>query len=308
MNTQNPPQQLHVPVMLDDVVRLLNPVKGETYLDLTAGYGGHTGPILQKTGAHATLVDRDENAIAHLKGLGLQNVTLLHQDFATAARKLVNDNQSFDMVLVDLGVSSPQFDQADRGFSFRFDAPLDMRMDPSQTETAADLVNNASQDELVRIIRSYGEEKPYNARLIAKAITENRPISSTTELADLVKQTIRSKGKIHPATRTFQALRIATNDELGQIEKVLPLLPDLLKPGGRVVIISFHSLEDRLVKQYIKSQKESGLEAELEPILKRPLTGSTTDVHNPRSRSAKLRVAVKINIYERTTRDENQSR
>ncbi len=293
MSKEYPPQ-LHIPVMLDDVLQLLQPAKGESYLDLTAGYGGHATAIMQKTGAHAVLVDRDENAIAHLKGLDLKDVTLIHQDFASAAQQLAIDKQTFDMVLVDLGVSSPQFDQAQRGFSFRFDAPLDMRMDADQTQTAASIVNDASQDELTRIIRRYGEEKPFNARAIAKVIVDNRPISTTTELADIVKQTIRSRGKIHPATRTFQALRIATNDELGQIEQMLPLLPDILKPGGRVAIISFHSLEDRLVKQYIKSQKEMGLEAELEPITKRPIEGSTTDVHNPRARSAKLRAAVKI--------------
>lgn len=282
--------------MLDDVVQLLNPAKGETYLDLTAGYGGHAKEILQKTGAHATLVDRDDNAISYLKDLNLPDTELLHQDFATAAEQLVKDQRTFDLILVDLGVSSPQFDQAERGFSFRSNANLDMRMDGRQDKTAAELVNNLSQDDLIHIIRSYGEEKPYNARKIAKAIVDSRPIHTTSELADIIKQTIRSRGKIHPATRTFQALRIATNDELGQIEQMLPLIPDLLKPGGRVAIISFHSLEDRLVKQYIKSQKELGLEAELEPLLKRPIEGSTTDVHNPRARSAKLRGAVKIKI------------
>lgn len=295
MSKIHPPQQLHIPVLLDSVVQMLDPKVGESYLDLTAGYGGHARAILQKTGAHATLVDRDENAIKHLKALGLKDVALLHQDFATAASELADKNCTFDLILVDLGVSSPQLDQAERGFSFRGHAPLDMRMDSRQKETAAELVNNASQDELADIILRYGEEKPRVARLIAQAIVNERPISTTTELADIIKQHIRSWGKrIHPATRTFQALRIATNDELGQVERMLPLLPRLLNPGGRVAIISFHSLEDRLVKRYIKSQKEMGLEAELEPILKKPIKGSTTDVHNPRSRSAKLRGAVKI--------------
>lgn len=296
MSQTHTPQQLHIPVMLDDVVQLLNPQKGETYLDLTAGYGGHARAIIEKTGAHATLVDRDDNAIAYLKDQHLSDVELLHQDFAHAAEQLVKDQRTFDLILVDLGVSSPQFDQAERGFSFRASANLDMRMDGRQDKTAAELVNNLSQDELIQIIRRFGEEKPFNARKIAQAIVDNRPIHTTSELADIIRHTIRSKGRIHPATRTFQALRIATNDELGQIEQMLPLLPDLLNPGGRVAIISFHSLEDRLVKQYIKSQKELGLEAELEPITKRPIEGSTTDVHNPRARSAKLRAAVKIKI------------
>lgn len=295
MSKIDPPQQLHIPVLLDSVVQMLDPKPGESYLDLTAGYGGHAQVILQKTGAHATLVDRDENAIKHLKNLSLKDVTLLHQDFASAAEQLVDKNCMFDLILVDLGVSSPQLDQAERGFSFRAGAPLDMRMDSQQHETAADLVNNADQDELVDIIVRYGEEKPRVARTVAKAIVENRPIHTTTELADIIKQNTRSWGnRIHPATRTFQALRIVTNDELGQVEKMLPVLPRLLNPGGRVAIISFHSLEDRLVKRYIKSQKEMGLEAELEPIQKKPIKGSTTDVHNPRARSAKLRGAVKI--------------
>ncbi len=295
MSKIHPPQQLHIPVMLDAVVQMLDPQQGEKYLDLTAGYGGHAQAIIEKTGAHATLVDRDENAIEHLKNLGLKDVTFVHQDFATAARELADKNCMFDLILVDLGVSSPQLDQAERGFSFRADAPLDMRMDGQQHKTAAELVNTVSQDELADIILRYGEEKPRVARAIAKAIVDKRPIHTTTELADIIKQNTRSWGnRIHPATRTFQALRIATNDELGQVEKMLPQLPRLLNPGGRVAIISFHSLEDRLVKRYIKSQKEMGLEAELEPILKKPIKGSTTDVHNPRSRSAKLRGAVKI--------------
>ena len=294
MSNIHPPQQLHIPVLLDAVVQMLDPKPGETYLDLTAGYGGHVAAIIDKTGAHATLVDRDDNAITHLKNLGLKDVKLIHQDFASAANDLADKDCRFDLILVDLGVSSPQFDRAERGFSFRADAPLDMRMDGRQEETAAELVNNADQDELVDIIIRYGEEKPRVARAIAKAIVDARPISTTTELADIIKQHTRSWGRIHPATRTFQALRIATNDELGQVEKMLPILPRLLNPGGRVAIISFHSLEDRLVKRYIKSQKEMGLEAELEPMQKKPIKGSTTDVHNPRSRSAKLRGAVKI--------------
>ncbi|MDO8335300.1 MAG: 16S rRNA (cytosine(1402)-N(4))-methyltransferase RsmH [Candidatus Saccharibacteria bacterium] len=302
MSKEYPPQQLHIPVMLDDVLQLLEPKVGESYLDLTAGYGGHADAILKITGSSATLVDRDENAIAYLQTLGLKDAELIHQDFASAAKQLVDNQQAFDLVLVDLGVSSPQFDQAERGFSFRHDAPLDMRMDPGQKATAAELVNNLNQDELAKIIRLYGEEKPFYARKIAQAIVDNRPLHTTGELADIVKQNIRSKGRIHPATRTFQALRIATNDELGQIEQMLPLLPDLLNPGGRVAIISFHSLEDRLVKQYIKSQKEMGLEAEIEPITKRPIEGSTTDVHNPRARSAKLRGAVKIKNRKDYTR------
>ena len=308
MSKKYPPQQLqqHVPVLLNATLELLQPKKGEMYLDLTAGYGGHAQAILAQTEANATLVDRDEHAIHHLQQLSLHNVELLHEDFATAAAGLVERGKTFDLILVDLGVSSPQLDNRERGFSFRLDAPIDMRMDKRQSKTAADIVNMASEHELTEIITTYGEERPRDARAIAQAIVEHRPFSTTGELADVVRQTIHSRGKIHPATRTFQALRIATNDELQQIESLLPLLPRLLRPGGRVAIISFHSLEDRLVKQYFRSQKEMGLEAELEPLSKRPIQGSTDDVHNPRSRSAKLRGAVKINNKnERTTRDAN---
>jgi 16S rRNA (cytosine1402-N4)-methyltransferase len=167
-------------------------------------------------------------------------------------------------------------------------------MDRRLQISAADLVNNASIRELATIIHEYGEESPGQARHIAQTIAMNRPLNTTKELADLIAANHRGKWKkIHPATRTFQALRIAVNDELGQVKAILPLLPGLLKQGGRVGIISFHSLEDRLVKRYFKDQFESGLEAELVPGTKKPIAGATEDVHNPRSRSAKLRVAVK---------------
>lgn len=182
----------------------------------------------------------------------------------------------------------------ERGFSFTNNGRLDMRMDVRQEVSAETLVNTASKDELVRIITTYGEEPIGFARVIAEAIVKHRPLRTTEELANAIKEHYRGKWKkIHPATRTFQALRIAVNDELGQIETTLPLLPKLLKPGGRVGVISFHSLEDRLVKQYFNEQKNAGYEAELEILTKKPLDGSIYDAHNPRSRSSKLRVAVK---------------
>ena len=294
---EHPPQSsLHVPVLLESTLELLHPKPGETYLDLTAGYGGHASRILSITGnyAESILVDRDDYAIKRLKSLSDRGVRLLHTDFVTATRQLIKKGQKFDMVLIDLGVSSPQLDQSERGFSFTKNGPLDMRMDRRQVKSAKTLVNTASVDELTQIINQYGEEPIGYSRTVANTIVANRPFSKTGELADLIKKTYCGKWKkIHPATRTFQALRIAVNDELRQIEDLLPLLPDLLKQGGRVGIISFHSLEDRLVKRYFKDQFDSGYEAELLPLTKKPITGSIDDVHNPRARSSKLRVAVK---------------
>jgi len=296
MSKEHPPHNLHVPVLLEATVETLNPQVGENYLDLTAGYGGHASRILDITGnyAESVLVDRDDYAIERLKSFSDKGARLLHTDFATAGQQLVNEGLKFNVILVDLGVSSPQLDQFDRGFSFTNSGPLDMRMDRRQEKSASTLVNDASEEELARIITQYGEEPIGFSRIIAKAIIANRPLSKTKELADLIKNLYRGKWKkTHPATRTFQAIRIAVNDELRQVEDLLPNLPRLLKPGGRVGIISFHSLEDRLVKRYFKDQFDSGLEAELLPITKKPIAGDIYDVHNPRSRSSKLRVAVK---------------
>jgi 16S rRNA (cytosine1402-N4)-methyltransferase len=293
---EHPPQQLHVPVLLDATLKLLAPKKGENYLDLTAGYGGHARRILSITGnfTDSCLVDRDDFALKHLDDLANKGIRLLHTDFASAARQLTREGKQFDIVLIDLGVSSPQLDISERGFSFTKNGPLDMRMDKRQEITAQTLVNTTSEEDLVGIITRYGEEPLAFARVIARAIVKARPLFTTQELATLIQEHYRGRWKrIHPATRTFQALRIAVNDELGQIEATLPLLPELLKPGGRIGIISFHSLEDRLVKQYFAEQKQAGYEAELEILTKKPLTGDLYDVHNPRSRSAKLRVAVK---------------
>jgi 16S rRNA (cytosine1402-N4)-methyltransferase len=293
---EHPPHSLHVPVLLEATLDQLQPIRGESYLDLTAGYGGHARHFLEVTDNYSdsVLVDRDDYAIAKLSEFEQKGIRLLHTDFVSAAKALVEEGKQFDIVLVDLGVSSPQLDQGERGFSFKSNGPLDMRMDRRQEETAATLVNRLKKDDLVRIIREYGEEPTGFATRIADAIVKHRPFMTTEELAALIKQNYRGKwSKIHPATRTFQALRIAVNQELRQVEELLPLLPKLLKPGGRVGIISFHSLEDRLVKQYFKEQSDAGYEAELTVTTKKPLDGAIYDVHNPRSRSAKLRVAVK---------------
>ncbi|MCL2280851.1 16S rRNA (cytosine(1402)-N(4))-methyltransferase RsmH [Candidatus Saccharibacteria bacterium] len=296
---KNTPQQLHIPVLLDAVLDLLKPKAGERYLDLTAGYGGHAQAVIARIGdGHlATLVDRDELAITELKNLERNGAKLIHSDFHRATKNLAAAGEQFDMILLDLGVSSPQLDMAERGFSFSHNGALDMRMDRRQSLTAAEIVNRYSEKDLADLIQKYGEESPKVASKIANNIVRSRTknlFKTTNELADLIAKISSRRNKIHPATRTFQALRIEINDELGQLEKTLPFLPRLLKPGGRLAIISFHSLEDRLVKNFFREQQTAGYEAELAVITKHPIPG-INDVHNPRARSAKLRVAAKIN-------------
>lgn len=296
LDTKEHPPHLHVPVLLEQSLSILQPKKGESYLDLTAGYGGHAKEFLKITKNYkdSVLVDRDEFAILNLKALQAKGAELMHTDFISATEKLIEEEKKFDIVFVDLGVSSPQLDKEERGFSFNKDGPLDMRMDRRQDISAADIVNRATPKELETIIAKYGEEKLAFTARIVEAIRTNRPIRTTKELSDLILSQHRGGWqKTHPATRTFQALRIATNEEIKQVENLLPKLSKLLNNGGRVGIISFHSLEDRLVKQYFKDQDEAGLEASLKLLTKKPIDGATYDVHNPRSRSAKLRAAVK---------------
>ncbi len=293
MSKEHPPH--HVPVLLERTLEALSPSHGESYLDLTAGYGGHAGAILERTENYleSVLVDRDDYAIAHLSAFEQRGARLMHSDFASAARQLVEEKKAFDIILIDLGVSSPQLDQGERGFSFMRNGPLDMRMDRSKGCTASEYIDQSTVEDLTTIIYEYGEEPYKVAHQIAELIVANRPFADTETLAELIARHRGRKGRIHPATRTFQALRIAVNDELSQVKEILPLLPTLLRKGGRVGVISFHSLEDRLVKQYFKEQQANGLEAELEILTKKPFRGATDDVHNPRSRSATLRVAVK---------------
>jgi 16S rRNA (cytosine1402-N4)-methyltransferase len=297
MSIKEHPPRIHVPVLLTQCLAALQPSLGENYLDLTAGYGGHASAFLEQTENYkdSVLVDRDEMTLGHLKHLIKMGAELRSSDFVSAAKQLVEEGRQFDIILADLGVSSPQLDRLERGFSFMGDGPLDMRMDRRQSRTAADIVNTYREDDLKELIRRYGEESPAVARRIASAIVEARPFTTTHTLATAIQAVVRrGKKKIHPATRTFQALRIEVNQELAQVEELLPLLPKLMKPGGRVGIISFHSLEDRLVKRYFSEQAASGYEAELEVSTKKPISGEANDiVHNPRARSAKLRVAVK---------------
>lgn len=288
-------QPKHKPVLLKEVIDLLAPEQGESLLDVTAGYGGHSLAILDKTHVPKTsyFVDRDDNATEELKQLvKLKGATIINSDFASATKSLHEKGMKFDLILADLGVSSPHLDNASRGFSFQKDGPLDMRMDASKGITAADIVNTSSEEALTKIIKVYGEEK--HAKKIAQAIMQNTPVSTTTELANIIAKCLPFRGKIHPATKTFQALRIAVNDELTQLRYTLPLWIQMLKSSGRIAIISFHSLEDKIVKDIFLEHGGNRYDADIKILTKKPITpGDNELVFNPRARSAKLRVAVK---------------
>jgi 16S rRNA (cytosine1402-N4)-methyltransferase len=284
-------QKNHIPVLLDEVLDTLSPKKGESYLDLTAGYGGHAGEILSRAKAEATLVDRDENAVRELaETFTGKGITIMHSDFLNASRQLEAQKKSFNLILADLGMSSPHLDIRARGFSIKQDGPLDMRMDQQQELTAAVVVNTYSEQELTRILREYGEEP--KARRIANLIVEHRPFDNTVGLANIVAKAWPGYSRVHPATRTFQAIRIAVNDELGQLEQSLPIWLKLLKPGGRLGVISFHSLEDAVVKRFFRDHGGDRYDAELNILKPKPLSASQNElVFNPRARSARLRVA-----------------
>lgn len=294
---QNHTNQLHDPVLLGEVLHYLDPRPHESYLDVTAGYGGHAAAILDVTGepGQATLVDRDDRAVTELsKRFAKLGVDIIHEDFLTASQRLNGEQQRYDMILADLGVSSPHLDEASRGFSLQQDGPLDMRMDTTQELSAETIVNTYAEAELADILWRYGEEP--KARQIARLIKHNRPISTTHELAAIVARAWPGHSRVHPATRTFQALRIAVNDELHLLEYSLPLWLDMLRPGGRIAIISFHSLEDGLVKRLLADASGERYDADMRLLTKRPVTASASELAiNPRARSAKLRAAVKIN-------------
>ena len=287
-------EKLHIPVLLSEVLAGLQPRPGEKYLDLTAGYGGHASEILDVTQQFkgSVLVDRDEFAAEYLRQKFPPATEIINTDFYSAVLQLLKCGKTFDMILADFGVSSPQLDVGERGFSFKYDAPLDMRMDQRQKLTADDIVNKYSERELAEIFIKYGEEKPGRAQMLAKIIVHHRPIHSTRELAELVRVRLHGYSRVHPATTIFQAIRIIVNDELGQIEHTLPLLPRLLNQNGRLGIITFHSLEDRLVKQYFKEASNYGEESALRIVNKKPIVAGPQElVINPRARSAKLRLA-----------------
>ncbi|HUD21660.1 MAG TPA: 16S rRNA (cytosine(1402)-N(4))-methyltransferase RsmH [Acidobacteriaceae bacterium] len=295
----NKPQ--HVPVLLEDVLQYLNVRPGGVIADATVGLGGHSSAIAKRLGGAGRLIcfDRDPQAMELAKA----RMDELRAELTDAMPEVVFHSRAFselanvigpgslDGLLADFGVSSLQLDEAQRGFSFRLDAPLDMRMDTRSGETAEQVVNQEDENELADLIYEFGEER--RSRRIARAIVRARPIRTTAELAEIVSAAAPSmKGdKIHPATRTFQALRIRVNDELGEIGSLLESAPSLLKPGGRLVLISFHSLEDRLVKD---SFREAGRKKIFEVLTKKPVVAEEQEqMRNPRSRSAKLRAAKK---------------
>jgi 16S rRNA (cytosine1402-N4)-methyltransferase len=301
----------HVPVLLDEVMQYLNVRPGSTIADATVGLGGHSAEIARRLGAKGRLIcfDRDPEAMELAKarleevrtevGDAMPEVIFEPRAFSEAAG--VIEAASLDGLLADFGVSSLQLDEAHRGFSFRSEGPLDMRMDRRSGETAGQVVNQEDENELADLIYEFGEER--RSRRIARAIVRARPISTTAELAQVISAAAPSmKGdKIHPATRTFQALRIRVNDELGEIRSLLESAPSLLKPGGRLVLISFHSLEDRLVKDAFR---EAGRDGIFEVLTKKPVVATEQEqMRNPRSRSAKLRAAEKqgIGIREQGT-------
>lgn len=306
-------ENLHKSVLLKETVELLNLRNNEVFIDATLGLGGHTELILQTVeNVRVIGIDQDLEAI-RLAGERLEKfgdrVKIVHANFSEI--KSVTDEKA-DGILADLGVSSLQFDSADRGFSFRFDAELDMRMDKdSDAETAAELLENLSETEIADLIYKYGEER--NSRRIARRIVWKRelgePIKTTKELAETVEKAVgrKPKDKIHPATRTFQALRIAVNGELEILEKFIEDAIDILKKDGRLAVITFHSLEDRIVKQTFQRlsgkcscpprmpQCGCGAKKAVEILTRKPIVPMTEELaENPRSRSAKLRVCRKL--------------
>lgn len=302
----------HLPVLYHEILYVLQPFSGGHYVDGTVGAGGHAKGILEISAPDGRLLglDLDPNAL-NLAQQSLKEfkdrVILKRASYVSLPEQLDCIGwSSVDGILLDLGVSSMQLDTPNRGFSFRTDASLDMRFDPNGLVTAADLVNGLPERELADIIYRYGEES--QSRQIARAIVKGRPILTTAELVEVITGVAGLKhGKIHPATRTFQALRIATNDELKSIRSVLPEAINLLKPGGRLAVISFHSLEDRIVKNYFRQESQDCLcppkqpvctcrhTATIREISRRPIRPEKEEItNNPRSRSARLRVVEKL--------------
>ncbi len=294
----------HVPVLLKEAIDFLAVKPGGTYLDATVGLGGHSLEIAKRLGAAGHLIGFDKDAaalevarqkLAVISTDEMPRVTLMHGSFAEAGERVAP--ASLDGLMADLGVSSLQLGDAARGFSFQAEGPLDMRMNPMSGETAEKVVNHIDERELADVIYEFGEER--RSRRIARAIVRSRPIRTTTQLVEVVAAAARSMklghhkhDRIHPATRTFQALRIFVNRELDDLKALMEAAPRVLKPGGRLVVISFHSLEDRIVKDAMRA----GAKDEYFRLLtKKPLTASEDEIErNPRSRSAKMRAAERM--------------
>jgi 16S rRNA (cytosine1402-N4)-methyltransferase len=293
---QDTQKREHIPVLLMQTLQYLDPKEGDSYLDLTAGYAGHAEKVLERTKNQkgTTLIDRDPNAVKKLRQrYEDEGVEIIQKDFLSASQKLAAEGRRFNLILADLGISSPHINEASRGFSIKADGPLDMRMDTTQELNAADVVNTYTEAEIANILHKYGEEP--KARQIARLIVNNRPLKTTSELATLVATAWPGHSTVHPATRTFQAIRVAVNNELELLERSLPIwLDTLLAPGGRIAVISFHSLEDRLVKQALLERSGDRYDATLTLLTKHPVVGEQDEiVFNPRARSAKLRAAAK---------------
>ena len=310
----------HIPVLAGELIDLVDPRPGETAVDCTVGGGGHARLIADRLGPAGTLigVDRDPLAEERFAALAAEvqcETRFIRADFVTALDELREERLTADLIYLDLGMSSMQVDTWERGFSYAYDAPLDMRMDPTQTLTAAEVVNTWDERRLARLLRQYGEER--YASQIARAIGRTRrrhEFASTQELVDAIKTAVPIPAQFaggHPAKRTFQALRIAVNDELVQLEEALPLAWDLLGTGGRLAAISFHSLEDRLVKRFLVARARGcvcppelpicvcGRQPEAELLTRRAVAPTPGEVAaNPRSKSAHLRAARKLEVID----------
>jgi 16S rRNA (cytosine1402-N4)-methyltransferase len=303
----------HLPVLAEEVRRLLAVQPGETVVDCTFGAGGHARLLAEDLHGQGRYIaiDRDPSVRPYFESFkrrfGSLQTRLLRGEFSLVLEQLATNAVDADAILLDLGVSSMQLDFPERGFSYATDAPLDMRMDRSAEVTAADIVNEAGERELAGIFKRFGEER--YARQIARAIVRRRPLTTSFELVDVVKSAIPAPARFgdgHPAKRVFQALRIAVNDELDALERALPAALATLRPGGRLAVISFHSLEDRIVKNFMRDGEHGctcppdfpvcvcGKEPLLRAVSRRPIRPSEEELaQNPRSASAKLRVAVK---------------
>ncbi len=316
-NVLQPSATDHVPVLATEVRESLAVRPGETVVDATFGAGGHASLLTADLHGRGKLIAIDRDPIARTyferleKHAGAVNTRLLRGDFGVVLPQLAENGVQADAILLDLGVSSMQLDRPERGFSYAADAPLDMRMDPTQDLDARAIVNEWAERDLVSIFRRYGEER--YAKQIVRAIVRRRkeqPFERTGELVDTIKSAIPAParfGEGHPAKRVFQALRIAVNDELGSLEAALPAALEMLRPGGRLAVISFHSLEDRIVKRFLRDKERGctcppdfpvcvcGHEPELRAIERRPIKPSQAEIAaNPRSSSARLRAAVKV--------------